>query len=256
MGKKVMVISSGIVHPYWWARKRFHQILYGIDDIEYVFTSSVESLKDLICARYDAVTLYFHKQKITSEALQAIDDFVNNGGGLLAIHSASASFKRYSRYFDILGGRFTSHGKVEEYTAYANYGETRIGTGISGGDAADTCDDNAVHTTVEPGDNRMCPTPDGDADSVSVDDIKNIRRIFDGIDGFQVKDELYFHEYDLKNTIHFYVEKNGKKEPVVWTRYHGKGRVCYLAPGHRAESFKNPYFQEIIRRGLRWVCRI
>lgn len=60
------------------------------------------------------MVLYLHQKHISRDALKRLDDFVNNGGGLLAIHSATASFKTSSAFFDILGGRFMDHGKVEK----------------------------------------------------------------------------------------------------------------------------------------------
>ncbi len=45
-----------------------------------------------------------------------LDEYVKNGGGILGIHSATASFKlNPANYFDILGGRFIGHGKVEAF---------------------------------------------------------------------------------------------------------------------------------------------
>ncbi len=39
---------------------------------------------------------------------------MSEGGGILAIHSATASFKEANRFFEILGGRFVGHGAVEK----------------------------------------------------------------------------------------------------------------------------------------------
>ena len=221
MSRKLLVISAGIVHPSWPARKNLSRILLSIKDNEYIFSSSVESFKELSLNRHAAVILYFHKQHVSAESLRVLDEFVKNGGGLLAIHSASASFKKYPEYFDILGGRFTEHGKIEEYIVRPNF------------------DTSTKH--IETANDTNGAT-------------ENISCLFSGIDEFKVKDELYLHEYHPENTIHFYVEKNGKKEPVVWTRHYGKGRVCYLAIGHCAKSLKNPCVQKIIHSGLNWIC--
>jgi len=222
LNRKLLVLSAGMVHPSWPARRNLNRILLSIKDNEYIFSSSIESFKELDINKYAAVILYFHKQYVSVESLKALDEFVKNGGGLLAIHSASASFKKHPEYFDILGGRFINHGKIEEYIVRPSYTATteQLETG------------NIVN---------------GISDNVSY--------LFSDIDEFKVKDELYFHEYRPENTIHFYVEKNGKKEPVVWTRHHGKGRVCYLAVGHCAKSLKNPCVQKIIHSGLKWICK-
>jgi type 1 glutamine amidotransferase len=59
--------------------------------------------------------IYIHHKKISPTALADLDAFVSNGCGLLAIHSATASFKETKHYFEILGGRFIGHGKVEKF---------------------------------------------------------------------------------------------------------------------------------------------
>jgi hypothetical protein len=60
----------------------------------------------------------FHHKTISPFALSCLDEFVRRGGGVLAIHSATASFKQEPRYFEILGGRFRMHGAVEIFTVY------------------------------------------------------------------------------------------------------------------------------------------
>lgn len=79
--------------------------------------------------------------------------------------------------------------------------------------------------------------------------------LFASTDQFSLYDELYIHEYDSENEIHFLTGRSNGAEPVVWTRLYGKGRVCYVAPGHRAASLLNPQIRAIITRGLGWVVR-
>lgn len=61
------------------------------------------------------MVLYFHQKNISRRAFKDFENFVSRGGGVLAVHSATASFKKENRYFDILGGRFKKHGPVEEF---------------------------------------------------------------------------------------------------------------------------------------------
>ena len=73
---------------------------------------SIEALARVDPAGLDAVVLYYHARTISPSALEALDRFVRGGGGILAVHSATASFKGTPRYTDILGGRFTGHPPV------------------------------------------------------------------------------------------------------------------------------------------------
>jgi len=76
---------------------------------------SIEDLPRLDLADVSAIVLYFHRKTISEQALKALDFFVTQGGGVLAVHSASASFKQNPGYFKILGGRFTGHGRVTPF---------------------------------------------------------------------------------------------------------------------------------------------
>lgn len=64
---------------------------------------------------FSAFVLHYHHKTISDSALGRLDQFVKNGGGILAIHAATASFKESLPYFEILGGRFIGHGKVEPF---------------------------------------------------------------------------------------------------------------------------------------------
>jgi type 1 glutamine amidotransferase len=79
--------------------------------------------------------------------------------------------------------------------------------------------------------------------------------LFAPTEPFVLRDKLYIHECDSENEIHFHTERSNGAEPVVWTRPYGMGRVCYVAPGHRAASLLDPQLQAIITRGLAWVSR-
>ncbi|MBN1883734.1 MAG: ThuA domain-containing protein [Deltaproteobacteria bacterium] len=116
MTERVLAVSAGLIHPNCAARGRLRRIIEGIPDIQAAWTGDVADLAALDGGGYDGVILYFQRKTIDDETLDALDRFVTGGGGLLAIHSASASFKEVPRYFDILGGRFVTHGKIEPFT--------------------------------------------------------------------------------------------------------------------------------------------
>ncbi len=61
------------------------------------------------------MVIYIHHKKISERALAQLDDFVSKGGGILGVHSATASFQGQLHYFEILGGRFIGHGPVASF---------------------------------------------------------------------------------------------------------------------------------------------
>lgn len=78
-----------------------------------------------------------------------------------------------------------------------------------------------------------------------------------GVENFSFVDEPYELEYDndsvrvLAKTSH---ESFGAM-PVIWTKFHGDGRVCYYSAGHDERALENPDFQRIIQRATKWVAR-
>ncbi len=203
MPKNILMISDGKIHPPLMGRFWLRYALAGMQGYNFARVNSMEDILDLDLSVFCGMVLYFHHKKISEQALDAFDDFVSGGGGVLAIHSATASFKEADRFTDILGGKFSGHGPVEFFEIIP----------------ADT---------EEP--------------------------IFLGIPEFQVTDELYLHDLQSDIEVHFTTLYKGQPVPVVWTRIHGNGRVCFACPGHRAASMRVPEYQRILTRGLTWVC--
>lgn len=112
--RKVLLVTDGLVHPPLLARKNLVQALVALDGFHFEHIRSLENLPEKL-TEFSAVVLYFHHKGISEKALARLRDFVAQGGGVLALHSATASFKEQLGYFDILGGRFTGHGKVEKF---------------------------------------------------------------------------------------------------------------------------------------------
>jgi type 1 glutamine amidotransferase len=200
--KLVLLVSDGVVHPSLLVRFWLRRALIAMPGYRFRRVASLEVLPERPLAPVGAVVLYVHHDTISLPALEQLEEFVGGGGGLLAIHSASASFSQEERWFELLGGRFVEHGPIEQFE-------------------------------VRPSELQGST--------------------FGEIPPFSVRDELYRHEYDLDNRVHFYTEVGGEQEPVVWTRSLGSGRVCYCALGHTVGSMRHPQMVQILRRGLAWV---
>lgn len=199
--KKVLLVTDGLVHPPFSARKVLHKTLAELDGFEFQHSRSMEKLPNNLSI-FSAMVIYVHHKRISDSAMETLDKFVSNGGGILGVHSATASFQQQRHYFEILGGRFTGHGPVESF--------------------------------------EVKPISESN--------------IFAGIPAFTVKDELYIHEFQPGNDVHFTVKHEGQDVPAVWTRQYGNGRVCYAVPGHTTASMRNITYQKVLQRGLTWVC--
>jgi len=109
--KKILLVSDGIFHPPLWGRITLQRFLKRMDGFSFVQIHSLEQLPNDV-NKYSGMVLHFHHKEISQKFLTRLDEYVKNGGGVLAIHSATASFKGSLPYFEILGGRFIGHGKV------------------------------------------------------------------------------------------------------------------------------------------------
>jgi len=78
--------------------------------------------------------------------------------------------------------------------------------------------------------------------------------IVDTLEPFTINEEPYMFKMDnLANVtiIMEYIFKD-EKYPAAWTRPYGKGKVCYLQPGHNAETFKDESFGNLLKRAALW----
>ena len=110
----VLLVTDGMFHPPYRGRLALHQALAQLDGFSYRHVHSLEQLPADV-EKYAALVLYFHHKTISAVALARLDAFVKAGGGILALHSATASFKNAPHYFEIVGGRFSGHGAVEDF---------------------------------------------------------------------------------------------------------------------------------------------
>jgi hypothetical protein len=85
-----------------------------------------------------------------------------------------------------------------------------------------------------------------------------------GLIDFVVTDEQHFVKYE-KDPQHILLQsvnedgltwKNlGTSSPAGWAYDYGKGRVCYLAPGHLLTVLWNPEYEKIQRNAVKWLLK-
>jgi type 1 glutamine amidotransferase len=78
--------------------------------------------------------------------------------------------------------------------------------------------------------------------------------ITEGVEAFEIKDELYIQSVRDDIDIHMVTVHQGVGHPMAWTRSEGNGRVVHLAPGHFFEVWENPAFKRLFRQSVAWVC--
>ena len=116
--KRVLLVSEGLVHPPLTARRTLYRALASLEGLSIQRARTLEALPDHING-LAALVLYIHHERVSDRALTTLDQFVSGGGGLLGVHSATASFKDRARYAEILGGHFA--GQVDFRHARQTY---------------------------------------------------------------------------------------------------------------------------------------
>jgi type 1 glutamine amidotransferase len=85
-----------------------------------------------------------------------------------------------------------------------------------------------------------------------------------GVHDFVVTDEQHYMEYDkdpkylLIETVNedgLTYQNLGATAPGGWAYDYGKGRVCYLSPGHLLSVLWNPEYIKLQQNAVRWVLR-
>ncbi len=75
-----------------------------------------------------------------------------------------------------------------------------------------------------------------------------------GIDDFEVEDEIYISAHEPQLQILATAEWHGKAHPMAWVKSYGKGRVFYTTLGHTAETFQRPAMQQVLVQATRWAA--
>lgn len=85
-----------------------------------------------------------------------------------------------------------------------------------------------------------------------------------GVHDFTVTDEQHYMEYDKdpKNIFLKTVNEDGLtfrnlgvSAPGGWAYDYGKGRICYLSPGHLLTVLWNPEYIKLQQNAVRWLLR-
>lgn len=107
------------------------------------------------------------------------------------------------------------------------------------------------------------PGNDGVAYWVNIDR-ENPHQITDGLEDFEVKSEQYYLHTDPGNNVLATCDfptagvdgphtNNPCKMPVIWTKWHGKGKVFYNSLGHSRAVLEEAAPRELMRRGFLWA---
>lgn len=93
--------------------------------------------------------------------------------------------------------------------------------------------------------------PPGLTFTVNIEDSNH--RIMQGVDDFEVEDEIYMSAWDPDIHVLATAEWADKQHPMAWVKNYGDGRVFYTTLGHSPNTFERPAMQQVITQGVRWA---
>lgn len=77
--------------------------------VQLVYTEDLAAITEQNLKRYDALMIYANIESLPAAQEEALLAYVTNGGGLVALHCASACFRNSPKYVALVGAQFKSH---------------------------------------------------------------------------------------------------------------------------------------------------
>lgn len=191
------------------------QLLHTEDS--YYFSQNNLDTLDLIIFLQTTGTIFGEEQK------QAIEQFVEKGGGLLTIHTGTVTENQWDWYIENLGAVFIGHPPVQK-------GKLII-------------------------EDRSHPATSFFPDSVWV--VEDEWYSFDRNPRQEVNVLISIDEssYDVDNNEWFEGAKQRMGDhPLVWYKHVGQGRIFQTALGHPEELYTNTLFIKHIKGAILWTA--
>ncbi len=175
---------------------------------------------------------------ISDRRCQNLIDFVNNGGGVFAIHAGVDCYNyphnRNKAFTDMLGGEFISHpwgaGNIAE-TFVIDDTQSPVTKGIWKNDGFKLKDE--IYMVGESYDRSKCRV------LIRLDEFRSPIPSAFGDGTYPKKPRKVRTDGDIA---------------MVWIKSFGKGRVAYGAWGHGWDNYPRPEIQELYMRLIQFVC--
>jgi hypothetical protein len=203
-------------HDFEMIQEALHKTLVQGAGLSIEFTDDVTRLNAQTLGGYKLlITLREHIPTLTGAQQAAVKQFVAGGGGALFLHNSSAI------------ARSPSAEVVRE---------------VIGGAFV-------VHSEIK---------------EYRVEITNRDHPITKGVEDFVVRGEQHFVEYDKDPKYLFLrnVDREGKpfknygvSSPAGWAYDYGRGRVCFMSPGHTAEVLCHPAYAKLQQNAVRWLLQ-
>ncbi len=227
MSMKVLVICDDVWHP----GDVIERGIKGTGNGAYEF-DIVKTAKDIVtpkmAEKYGAIIIAksnnvnagntepWFEDTVTEMGPDEIKTYVENGGGIIFVHSATCFSDRHMK------------DREERFKRPAREMQKLFGCTMNGHPLRCNTD---VYVT--------------DSESPITQGVKNFT-VHD--EHYQISDLASDAKVFLKST-----SKTGGTQDAGWTRELGKGRIVVLTPGHVTEVWEHPDFRKLLTNALEWV---
>ncbi len=126
--------------------------------IEGTYTENHNIWTDPKLSQYDAILIYHNVNELSPKQEAGLLRYVEQGGGLIPVHCASACYGNSDAYIDLVGGRFKSHG-AEEFQSKIVDAQHQAMQGLK---SFTTWDETYVHSRLAHDNRVLMVRPDGD----------------------------------------------------------------------------------------------
>ena len=171
-----------------------------------------------------------HYKQFTKEQEKIVQSFVRNGGGALFLHNSTDIAKATGTEIirDVIGGYWLRHTEIRPYRVKITNRNHPITKGV-----------NDFVITGEHHYNQYDKDP------------RNVFMINESIDGWAYN--------NIEGDKHFDAQLGdlgfGPSGWSGWAYDYGKGRVCFMAPGHTLDILMNPEFVKLQQNAVRWCLK-
>jgi len=235
-GLRALVITGQSDLPYhdWRQTAPFlRQILEDTGRFEVKLLEEPRGMTAATLARYDVLVLHYNGPRWGADSERAVEEFVRNGKGMIAVHGVS-----YGQFFgmEFRDGRWRASPTGD--TGWAAYSEML---------GARWKPENIGHSL-----RHVFPVSWVDPDHPIARGLAPT---------FLANDELY-HKLDLRENARVIaraysdpaMKGTGREEPQIWTVSFGKGRVVHMTLGHDLAAMYQPGFVTAFVRGAEWAA--
>jgi hypothetical protein len=142
--KVLFLGDNGHHRPYQRAKETLPVL--ARNGIDLFYTDERDDLNPAELDRYHVLMLYNNHTTVSQPQLTALLEFVRDGGGLVVVHCASASFQNSEEFIKLVGAAFKTHGT-------GTFGVTRVvrdHPALRDVPSFETWDETYVHTKHNP----------------------------------------------------------------------------------------------------------